>query len=166
MQNTKSETIGANVTKQCRDCKRHLPLSAFRGTRPQCKECAYKAARQRRQDNPPAYAVSQAKYRAKKKGLDFDITTDYIKSIDSDICPYLAIPMVWNYGQSVDGRAADNSKSLDRIDSSKGYVKGNVIVCSWRANNILSNATLPEMELITQNFRRILNPTQPTTDAA
>jgi len=103
--------------------------------------------------------VSQAKYRAKKRGLEFNITDDYIKSIDTNLCPYLDIPIYWNISNSTDGRASDNSKSIDRIDSAKGYVKGNVVVCSWRANSILKNATLPEMELIARNFRRILEQT-------
>ncbi|UAW01072.1 hypothetical protein STIP28_30 [Synechococcus T7-like virus S-TIP28] len=124
----------------------------------------YAADKARRAANPEAYAVAQAKYRAKRKGLDFDITPEYIKSIDGDRCPYLDIPMSWNISNSTNGRASDDSKSIDRIDSSKGYVRGNVIVCSWRANNILSNATLPEINLIAHNFRRILNSTKRTDE--
>jgi hypothetical protein len=38
--------------------------------------------------------------------------------------------------------------SLDRIDSSLGYVKGNVWVISWRANHIKTDATLDELRLL------------------
>jgi len=150
---------GQSATKQCRTCGTHRPLSDYRGARSDCKPCGYEAAKKRRSNNPEAYAVSQAKYRAKKRGLEFNITDDYIKSIDTNLCPYLDIPIYWNISNSTDGRASDNSKSIDRIDSAKGYVKGNVVVCSWRANSILKNATLPEMELIARNFRRILEQT-------
>jgi hypothetical protein len=48
----------------------------------------------------------------------------------------------------------DNSYSLDRIDSNKGYVKGNVWVISRRANVIKNNATLEELELLTNNLKK------------
>jgi hypothetical protein len=41
-------------------------------------------------------------------------------------------------------RTQENSPSFDRVDSSKGYVKGNVIVCSWRANRIKNDGTAEE----------------------
>lgn len=47
--------------------------------------------------------------------------------------------------------------TLDRIDSSKGYTPDNIIVCSWRANNLLKDATAAEMALLAINFHRILN---------
>jgi len=38
-----------------------------------------------------------------------------------------------------------NSPSLDRIDNSKGYVKGNVIVVSWRYNSLKKDGTPAEL---------------------
>lgn len=40
-----------------------------------------------------------------------------------------------------------NSPSLDRIDPTKGYIKGNVQVISHRANSMKTNATKEEMLL-------------------
>ena len=45
-------------------------------------------------------------------------------------------------------KTEDNSYSLDRIDSTKGYIKGNVWIISKRANVIKNNATLEELELL------------------
>lgn len=42
----------------------------------------------------------------------------------------------------------DNSPSLDRIDNSSGYVKGNVHIISMRANRIKSDATLQELKSV------------------
>jgi hypothetical protein len=105
--------------------------------------------------------LSGAKQRAKRKGLDFDIDEDYLRSLDRDICPYLKEPIYWRRGRGKRGGNSD-SKSLDRINSAKGYVRGNLIICSTRANMILSNATVEEMEIIARNFKRIFNSTQPT----
>jgi hypothetical protein len=54
------------------------------------------------------------------------------------------------------GESIDNSPSLDRIDTSKGYVKGNVWVISWRANKLKSDATLAELESIVLALRNRL----------
>ena len=51
----------------------------------------------------------------------------------------------------------DNSPSLDRIDSSKGYTPDNVWVISRRANIIKHDATLEELLLISKNLGEYLN---------
>jgi hypothetical protein len=45
--------------------------------------------------------------------------------------------------------------SIDRIDSNKGYIPGNVRVISYRANALKSNATLEELELVLADARRL-----------
>ena len=82
----------------------------------------------------------QAKKRAKEKGLEFNIEISDI--ILQDTCPVLNIPMIRT------GKRHDGSPSLDRIDNSKGYIKGNIAVISWRANALKKDATLEEMKLI------------------
>jgi hypothetical protein len=47
-----------------------------------------------------------------------------------------------------DGKFSHSSYSLDRIDSDKGYVKGNVQVISYRANMLKSNASIEELEKV------------------
>lgn len=51
-------------------------------------------------------------------------------------CPILGIKL--NYkGKSF----SDDYASFDRIDSSKGYIKGNVAIISWKANKMKSNGS-------------------------
>ena len=88
-----------------------------------------------------------AKQRARIKGLDFNIDITDINLPNK--CPLLDIPL-----NSFYGKATDNSYSIDRIDSSKGYVKGNVWVTSKRANTLKGNATLEELELLVKNLRK------------
>jgi hypothetical protein len=81
-----------------------------------------------------------ARSRAKVKGLPFDLTYE-----DFEIpayCPILGMELISRR------RLQDCSPSLDRIDNSKGYVKGNVIVVSLKANRIKSNATVEEIRKV------------------
>ena len=100
--------------------------------------------------------ASRAKHRAKKKGLEYNIDAEYLESIDSDVCPYLQIPIHFNKGK---GKSPD-SKSLDRIDTNKGYTRGNVIICSDKANRMLSDGSLQELKTLVENFERVFITTQ------
>jgi len=88
----------------------------------------------------------EARTRARRKNIPFDITENDV--IVPDVCPVLGIPIKVNSGNNVKHGIA-TSPSLDRIDNTKGYVKGNVRVISWRANNLKGTGTLEEfMKLI------------------
>lgn len=82
-----------------------------------------------------------AKRRAKRKGVPFDIEKSDV--IIPEYCPILNIKLQVN-----DKCAGDSSATLDRIIPEKGYVKGNVQVISYRANTIKNNATIEELQKI------------------
>ena len=89
-----------------------------------------------RQTNPARVMLTNAKYRAKKVGLafDLDISDIYVP----EVCPILKVPFVI-------GRRDPYNPSLDRIDNSKGYVKGNIQVISYRANSMKNASTKDEL---------------------
>lgn len=98
------------------------------------------------------YAVqilNQARCRAKKKGLPFNITKEDI--VLPKHCPVLGIELKRHEGQS---GWHDDSYSLDRIDNSKGYIKGNVRIISNRANRLRLDATIEELEKVLEDARR------------
>ena len=83
--------------------------------------------------------LKQAKYRAKKYGIEFDITVDDIHI--PEYCPILKIKMFKN-----DKRYAhEYSPSLDRINPELGYTKGNIQVISHKANTMKSSANLNDL---------------------
>tara|TARA_X000001382_G_scaffold99003_3_gene73424 strand:- start:2111 stop:3055 length:945 start_codon:yes stop_codon:yes gene_type:complete len=92
-------------------------------------------------------AVYNIKTRMKKRGesLDPRVTEDYLDSIfpKDFICPVLGFEMKW--GEEA-GRMS--SPSLDRFDNSKGYVYGNLIWISKRANLIKWNNSLEELKMV------------------
>lgn len=86
-----------------------------------------------------------AKGRAIKFGLPFSLSVEDIQV--PEFCPVLGIRLVRGKG-----KPHDNSPSLDRIVPNKGYVRGNVIVISRRANQIKSNAHPGELALVASFF--------------
>ena len=93
--------------------------------------------------------LGAAKARAKKKGLLFAITEADV--FIPHLCPLLLIPLA-----ATGGARAPGSPSLDRKDSTKGYIPGNVWVISYRANRIKNDATLTEFTLMAHNLRLLL----------
>lgn len=148
----------------CRECEHVIQNSEDakarrRLYRQQRREDPEWAQRERRNDairrhtNKRSILLSllrTAKQRAKMKGLEFSITEHDLYLPDT--CPLLGIPL-----KSAWGKATPDSYSIDRIDSSKGYIPGNVWIISKRANMIKSDATLGELELLVTNLRNYLS---------
>jgi hypothetical protein len=92
--------------------------------------------------------VRGARRRAKSLGREFAITASDL-SVPLT-CPILGIPL--DYGLKHTPQA--DSPSIDRIDSNKGYIPGNVWVISWRANSLKNNGELWEFEAIVKAMKR------------
>ncbi len=90
--------------------------------------------------------LNSARARSKTHGYEFDLTEDDF--IIPAVCPLLGIFMVVNEK----GTTKENSFSLDRIDSSKGYVKGNVWVISMLANSMKSSATYEQFQMMAKKW--------------
>lgn len=90
------------------------------------------------------HSTDGAKFRARKKGVPYNLTREYVRSLYVTHCPALGIELV--YGNS--RCAAQNSAQLDRLKPELGYVDGNVRVISKRANLIKSDASVEEVGLI------------------
>jgi hypothetical protein len=113
-------------------------------------EKRYNSVRQqRRLSDPRTELVKQAKARAKRSGVPFTLSKEDI--IVPELCPILGIKL-----EHGNGRACAGSPSLDRVIPDRGYVKDNVWVISFRANQIKNDSTLEELELITAAVRQRL----------
>jgi hypothetical protein len=72
---------------------------------------------------------------ARDRGLEFTISFMSMKNmLKAQKCYYTGLPMTRQIG-SVQ-RASDIT--IDRIDASKGYIPGNVVACSYAANQLKS----------------------------
>ncbi len=104
--------------------------------------------------NPARYILKNARYRALIKNLEFNIVEEDI--VIPKVCPVLHIP-IFLVKEELGKYSNPNAPSLDRIDNSKGYVKDNVRVISWRANQLKKDMTYEEACLIYKDAKNIYN---------
>lgn len=92
-----------------------------------------------------------AKRRAKDNSVPFTISKqDIIDIFPADgRCPMLGIPLHFNNKSS-----KDDSPSLDRIIPELGYIPGNILLISYRANRIKNDSTIEELEKILSFLKR------------
>jgi hypothetical protein len=122
--------------KACSACQLEFPIESFpkdvssrTGHSTRCTRCSAVRA-----------MLQNAKTRALKKNVPFEIDFEYLFQIAPVCCPILG--MTLQYGN---GKTCDISASLDRFDPAKGYVKGNVWVICHKANRMKSDATIDDI---------------------
>lgn len=146
------ENLNNSLTKTCSTCKQDKPLTEFSkhrkqadGFNYQCKKCVKISQYKKRGIN-----LAYHKSRAKRRGLEFNITNEDL--FLPTHCPILNIELDY-----FNETPTNNSPSVDRIDNSKGYIKGNVIVMSRLANAMKSNADYEQLKLFTQNILKLMD---------
>jgi len=100
--------------------------------------------------NPDKRIYHMTKSRAIKNGIPFDITLEDI--VIPEYCPILNIKLA----HGID-TLCDTSPSIDKVDPSKGYVKGNVRIISLLANKMKNSATTEQLLLFCKNLPKYLN---------
>jgi len=88
--------------------------------------------------NPQRYLWSALNARCKNLSIEMDIVPEDLEIPET--CPYLGIPLSY-----LNPSITNGSMSVDRIDNTKGYLKGNVEVISHLANRMKNNATKEQL---------------------
>lgn len=99
------------------------------------------------------YKAKRAKFIIKKSnmkraGIEFTINFGEIEW--PEYCPVLGIKLDY----FVSGFPTDYSPSFDRLDCSKGYVPGNVVIMSNRANRIKNDASVNEIRMLLEWYEK------------
>lgn len=110
------------------------------------REASRKSAKQHKDtkenyllNNYEQHLVYRARRNAYKASVLFNLTIEDISI--PEVCPYLQVPITRIQGQ---GRQ-DYNPSIDRIDPTKGYIKGNIQIISDKANRTKNNASVKEL---------------------
>lgn len=137
--------------KQCRICKELKEYTEFHknkvnkdGFDNRCRLCRKIEARENYKKDPFVTLARSKKSECKKKGIDYNLDADYLRSLWTGICPLTNQEIT--IGNS--GMGSSKSGHLDRTIPELGYVKGNVAYISGRMNRIKYDATLEELKLI------------------
>lgn len=89
-----------------------------------------------------------AKRRAIKKNIPFEIEVNDI--VVPEYCP--VFPHIKLCLEN--GYAANDSPSLDEIIRGRGYVKGNIIVTSYKANKMKNDGTIEECMMLGEFYSK------------
>jgi hypothetical protein len=144
--------VTIDTEKKCRDCGEVKPINLFYNMRAKvdgkgsvCKPCM--AIRNDKTKSTlrgyARYKIYHAKKYSDKIGREFSITFHDVLELwelQKGLCYYTGTPMmhVMNGGEDyIDW----DGMSIDRIDSSRGYTRDNIVLCKLIANLSKSNMT-------------------------
>lgn len=85
----------------------------------------------------------QAARRARERHLAFSISVADVQAVFADCCPVFGT--AWGAGRL--------APSIDRLIPDRGYVPGNIVVISCRANTMKHDATAEEVEQLARWMR-------------
>ncbi len=144
---------------KCKKCLRYKPVTAFeirvrgrrRGT---CKVCRWtpaliavrkgyeevKKARRKAGLNVANWIMVDAKSSDRKKGMKFDLTLEFVKSMISKPCSYCGETKL--------------RMTLDRLDNDVGHIVGNVRAACIRCNYIRKNMPLEAWLCLVSGLRK------------
>jgi hypothetical protein len=132
--------------RKCVECNKIKPFKDFHrhkncmwGVNTICKQCrkikGKKDWENQKINNLEKIILNRAKSRANKNKIDFNLTIEDI--VIPEKCPIFQKSFIYGHH--------DWAPSIDRIISKKGYIKGNIIIISNKANIIKNNATAEEI---------------------
>ena len=157
-------TVEGGAEKRCGGaCQQWLPLTRFNanskawdGVASLCRSCAgeaNKARYEKYQKNDSLGAIFKTFQRsAAPRGWAFELTHADLEELwekQGGLCAYTGRPMSFNVN--------DPSKmSLDRIDSTRGYTRENVVLCTTRVNLMKRDMSLGDFKLVVADLYRNL----------
>lgn len=144
------QTINSVVSKWCSVCSRHKPLDEFNraskawdGLAGWCRQCSATKNKEKyhKYSNKTMKAVfREMKTRSAKRGWDFAITEGCVNQLwakQNGRCYYSGVELTTSISDP-------NKMSIDRIDSTKGYIRDNVVLCTVRINLMKRDMSMQE----------------------
>ena len=141
-------SLGRAFVSECKACRREYNSS--RAVLDRKKELAPIQRNKHRLSS----IFWSSKQNAKKRNLEHNIDLEYIKElfkIQEGLCYYTGKEMF------IDTREKENNEdsvSLDRFDSSKGYIKGNIVLCRWVVNRMKNDINFKDFLQIVSEINK------------
>lgn len=138
-------------TKVCARCGEVKELEEFHrnkvlkdGRNSYCKVCDSRLTKEYHSRSPEdrlKMSLNTARGTARRKGLPFEVTIDQMVNMweaQDGRCFYTRVPMTFG------GSNTPESVSIDRVDSSKGYVVDNIVLCGTYVNRMKNEFSVEE----------------------
>lgn len=136
------------VCQKCQTVKSHAAFhknrAAADGHYSVCRSCK-KALR-----DPVMETLSNARNRAKARGMPFDLTADFLHQLiaaQGGLCAISKLPLTWDADVSMNKQrlCRIDRASIDRIDSHRGYTQDNVQLVTDFVNRLKKHHSLTEI---------------------
>lgn len=100
------------------------------------------------------FYLTRVRNRANQRNLEFSLNPEDLQFPKT--CPILNVPLhnIFSNRKRIEG---EYYSSLDRIDNTKGYIKGNVIIISRLANTMKNCASFEQLEDFSKNILTLIN---------
>lgn len=138
--------------KKCSSCQVVLPVGSFTrasdrkdGLKPICRDCASRLNKEWKRNNYAKALLKSVRNGAEKRGLEFSITLEDV--FIPNVCPVFGTEFSFTGSR-------DNRPSIDRIRNDVGYVQGNIVVVSMRANRTKSDLSLDELRMLLKFYEQ------------
>jgi len=150
----KAKAEAKAIRKVCSTCKVEKLLIDFTsnkfmptGYMTYCKDCNNKRNKRYRGDNTNLTRACKRVFgylsrRCRVKSMVVDIDYQYIEhlyNLQGGLCAYTKDKLEL-------GSNSNNTLSIDRIDSSLGYIKSNIVLTTWKVNNCKQDLSLQEFK--------------------
>lgn len=150
-------------------CGQTDPQEFYKTRKAKCKKCVVEYTKNRlrknpeinsakikynllyQQKNPFAYRMRAAQRRANAVGMVFDIDEEFLRELfdkQDGKCYYSGIP----FQMDADTKARRYGLSIDRVDSSKGYTKDNVVLATSIINSMKNDLSVTEFMTVVQRL--------------
>jgi len=134
------------------NCGETLVENFYKTNKSKCKKCLITYQKKHIKENPNI--INQrylaAKHRSIRKGLEFSIDESYIHDLlkeQNNRCKYSGILLdTTTIGDDTKNKTIMNynTLSIDRLDSTEGYIEGNIVLVTSIVNTMKNNLTEEE----------------------
>ncbi len=149
----KNKRTTSGLSEYCISCKKEYDLLYRQTDKIKQMYSSEKYKRKKlkyKNENYIKIKLITTKMSARARNIEFSIDENDL-SILPEYCPLLNVKIDYEYGNGINLNAA----SIDRIDNSKGYIKGNVWIISRLANTMKSEATIEQLLEFSNNTIKI-----------
>lgn len=137
----------------CNICGETDPSKFHKGNYTRCKKCCEIIDRSKISNAERLYKSS--KQNANHNNYEHDLDVEYIQQLldkQHNKCCYSGL----TFGNDKKDRLT--YPTIDRIDSTKGYIKGNICICTWIVNSMKNNLTTEQFkDIITKIYNNLDN---------